>query len=269
MQADLEFEYPQKLEKLLVRSDLLRWLDEEEEKLKRSVNESYQIMEQQSILPGQANAQSGAKQAILTYEDYYGIDYGVGGGAAGNRNLSDKGKISFEQFVQQTATENIFDNDLLEQQYKFWESVEDREIRLKQLWIDLKRKNALGGIDAVSNEEQTKLNTDITDLVRRIRWRTDQELTRRNIEPVFKDNYAGKYDKEEFLIDAGMEFFKIKKLLSKNPKLLKDDPILSLDYFKIINLIKRKKLLEETSDHYNAEDSVNTVWNDITLLERT
>jgi hypothetical protein len=71
------------------------------------------------------------------------------------------------------------------------------------------------------------------------------------------------------LIDAGMEFFKIKKLLSKNPKLLKDDPILSLDYFKIINLIKRKKLLEETSDHYNAEDSVNTVWNDITLLERT
>ncbi len=71
------------------------------------------------------------------------------------------------------------------------------------------------------------------------------------------------------MIDAGMEFFKIKKLLSKNPKLLKDDPILSLDYFKIINLIKRKKLLEETSDHYNAEDSVNTVWNDITLLERT
>ncbi len=35
MQADLEFEYPQKLEKLLVRSDLLKWLDEEEDKLKR------------------------------------------------------------------------------------------------------------------------------------------------------------------------------------------------------------------------------------------
>jgi len=85
---------------------------------------------------------------------------------------------------------------------------------------------------------------------------------------VFKDNYAGKYDKEEFLIDAGMEFFKIKKLLSKNPKLLKDDPVLSLDYFKIINLIKRKRLLEETSDHYNAEDQVNTVWNDPTLLEK-
>ena len=96
----------------------------------------------------------------------------------------------------------------------------------------------------------------------------DQELTRRNIEPVFKDNYAGKYDKDEFLIDAGMEFFKIKKLLSKNPKLLKDDPVLSLDYFKIINLIKRKKLVEDTSDHFSAEDSVNTVWNDMTMIDK-
>jgi hypothetical protein len=34
MQADLEFEYPHKLERLLVRSEILAWLDEEEEKLK-------------------------------------------------------------------------------------------------------------------------------------------------------------------------------------------------------------------------------------------
>jgi len=41
MQADLEFEYPQKLEKLLVKQDLLRWLDEEEEKLKNIALEEY------------------------------------------------------------------------------------------------------------------------------------------------------------------------------------------------------------------------------------
>ena len=68
-------------------------------------------MEQQSNLPGQSDASS-AKQAILTYEDYYGIDDGVAGGALGGRNLSDKGKISFEQFVAQTSSENIFDNDV-------------------------------------------------------------------------------------------------------------------------------------------------------------
>ena len=54
MQSDLEFEYPQKLEKLLVRSDLLRWLDEEEEKLKRIVSENTQFSEQKSVLPSQA-----------------------------------------------------------------------------------------------------------------------------------------------------------------------------------------------------------------------
>lgn len=78
---------------------------------------------------------------------------------------------------------------------------------------------------------------------------------RRSIEPLFKDNYAGKYDKDEFLLDADMEFFKIKKLLEKNPKVLKDDPVLSLDYIKIINLIKRKKLVEDTVDSYDPEQA--------------
>lgn len=110
---------------------------------------------------------------------------------------------------------------------------------MKQLWIELKRKNALGGIDAVTSEEQAEINQEISELVRRIRWRADQELTRRDIEPIFKDNYADKYDKDEFLIDAGFEFYKIKKLLSRNPKLLKDDPVLSIDYFKIITLVKQ------------------------------
>ena len=41
MQADLEFEYPQKLEKMLVKSDILRWLDEEEEKLKNIALEEF------------------------------------------------------------------------------------------------------------------------------------------------------------------------------------------------------------------------------------
>jgi len=76
-------------------------------------------------------------------------------------------------------------------------------------------------------------------------------LTRRSIEPLFKDNYTGKYDKHELLIDADIEFTKIKRLLEKNPKILRDDPILTGEYFKIIGLIKQKKLLESTSDHFD------------------
>jgi hypothetical protein len=76
-------------------------------------------------------------------------------------------------------------------------------------------------------------------------------LTRRSIEPLFKDNYTGKYDKHELLIDADIEFTKIKRLLEKNPKVLREDPILTGEYFKIIGLIKQKKLLESTSDHFD------------------
>eukprot|EP00351_Strombidinopsis_sp_SopsisLIS2011_P005863 CAMPEP_0116874558 /NCGR_PEP_ID=MMETSP0463-20121206/6027_1 /TAXON_ID=181622 /ORGANISM="Strombidinopsis sp, Strain SopsisLIS2011" /LENGTH=148 /DNA_ID=CAMNT_0004518337 /DNA_START=1479 /DNA_END=1925 /DNA_ORIENTATION=+ len=98
-------------------------------------------------------------------------------------------------------------------------------------------------------------------MVRRIRWRVDQELTKRSIDPLFKENYYT-YDREEFLIDADMEFFKIKKLLNKNPKVLREDPILSLDYLRIINLLKKKKLMETTSNHYDVEDSIASVYLD-------
>jgi len=56
------------------------------------------------------------------------------------------------------------------------------------------------------------------------------------------------------LIDSDIEFYKIKKLLEKNPALLREDPLLGIDYLKIINLIKRQKIIENTSDHYDPED---------------
>jgi tRNA A37 N6-isopentenylltransferase MiaA len=92
-------------------------------------------------------------------------------------------------------------------------------------------------------------------------------LTRRSIEPIFKENYHT-YDKDEFLIDADFEFVKIKNLLSKSPKLLKEDPILSIDYLKIINLIKQKKLLENTTDQFDPTAAVEAHHFDIQKMER-
>jgi hypothetical protein len=72
---------------------------------------------------------------------------------------------------------------------------------------------------------------------------------------LFKENYFS-YDKDEFLVDADFEFVKIKNLLSKSPKMLREDPILTIDYLKIINLIKKKKLLEQTSDAFDPESTL-------------
>lgn len=62
---------------------------------------------------------------------------------------------------------------MLEVQYRFWENQEDKELRLKKVWIELKRKNAIGGIDAPTPQESLELNKKISELVRRIRWRVD------------------------------------------------------------------------------------------------
>ena len=81
-------------------------------------------------------------------------------------------------------------------------------------------------------------------------------------------NYSETYEKEEFLIDADIEFYKVKKLLDKNPKVLRDDPVLSLDYHKIITLIRQKKLVEKTSDHFSAANAYNHTWKDLDDIER-
>jgi hypothetical protein len=69
-------------------------------------------------------------------------------------------------------------------------------------------------------------------------------------------------------LDSDMEFSKIKKLLEKNPKILKEDPLLGIDYLKIINMIKRKKLEENTSDHFNPADAIDSTFIDIDDIER-
>lgn len=67
--ADLEFEYPQKIEKLMVRADILSWLEEEEEKLKNLALQEYLEREadqraSQKLTPGE--------EFLLTVDDYYG-----------------------------------------------------------------------------------------------------------------------------------------------------------------------------------------------------
>ena len=182
-----------------------------------------------------------ARKKMLTYEEYFQLDPLLDGHVrpkAKDDFGSGKGDTTYEEFLKARESENMFENDNLELEYKFWETQEDKEERIKKLWSALKRKNALGLRDErAASREQLEINKQITELTRKIRWRVDQEMTRRQIEPIFKENYYS-YDKEEFLLDADFEFVKIKNLLNKNPKMLKDDPILGIDYLKIINLIK-------------------------------
>lgn len=60
---------------------------------------------------------------------------------------------------------------------------------------------------------------------------------------------------------------KVKNLLNRTPKMLREDPILQIEYLKILNLIKTKKLLENTADQYDPTATVHTDYYDVEQLE--
>jgi len=66
---------------------------------------------------------------------------------------SSRTDTKFEDFMKEKSSKYIFDNDLLDQAYKFWENDVDKNERLKKIWLDLKRKNAFGGLEAKTSEE--------------------------------------------------------------------------------------------------------------------
>jgi len=70
------------------------------------------------------------------------------------------------------------------------------------------------------------------------------------------------------LLDADIEFYKVKKLLEKNPRLLRDDPLISIEYHKIITLIKQKKLVEKTSNHFDPDNAYVSSWLDVKEIDR-
>ena len=59
MQADLEFEYPQKIEKMLVKADVLELAEKEEAKLNFAAF---------------AKEAEEARKRVLTYEEYFQLD---------------------------------------------------------------------------------------------------------------------------------------------------------------------------------------------------
>jgi hypothetical protein len=92
----------------------------------------------------------------LTYEEYYGagpLSETQAVRSTGNVLGDSKKDTKYETFIQQRASKYLFDNDLIEQAYKFWENEEDKTERLRKIWLDLKRKNALGGVEARTTEE--------------------------------------------------------------------------------------------------------------------
>ena len=146
MQKDLEFEYPQKLERKLAKADILKMVEEEEELLRSFMEEP--------------------KPEGEGYEEHFGHqgrmpEYGF---------TASKGETTFEQFVEREASPYMFENDLLEQTFKFWETDKEKFARIQKIWLELRRKNALGGLDAVPVQHHDKTTQAVVRAIRDLRF---------------------------------------------------------------------------------------------------
>ena len=230
MEKDLAFEYPQQLERIKTKADILRVANAEEQKLERLKFQH------------EADVQ---RQKELNYEQYFGChiddevknitEYSVGGKKEGD-----------------DAEDSIFESDITSKTFEDYEDNYTREKRLREIWIDLKSKNAIGGPDARTTNEQLDLQKEIIDRVREVRWKIDQELLKNHMEPLFKQNYH-RYTRDEFMLDADIHFTKLKNFLERNPRVLKEDKVIGEEYMDIIKLIRRKKLLELTKPAFRRE----------------
>lgn len=119
---------------MLIKADILELAEKEEEKIRFAEF---------------AKEAEAARKRVLNYETYFGVDPSKDASPSVKPTEfgSIKGDTTFEQFVAAKQSDNIFHQDMAELEYKFWEGPEERVERLKNIWIDLKKKNALGGIE--------------------------------------------------------------------------------------------------------------------------
>lgn len=157
--------------------------------------------------------------------------------------------FTFEEWKKENSKEYIFDNDLLYETYFYWEDLDDKEARLRQKWIESRRRRLATGDHT---KEITKLNSRITSLVADLRVRIDQTLLKNRKHPVFGSNYRF-YRPEEFLADAELEFHKIKKFLENSSEKIQQDPEIGFRYQELIDLLKRKVVIERALPRFGAE----------------
>lgn len=86
MQADLEFEYPQKIEKMRIKADIIQMANKEEEKI------------QFAELAQEAEE---ARKKVLTYDEYFQLDPLKDGHIPLPRRKSgsSKGDTTYEEFL--------------------------------------------------------------------------------------------------------------------------------------------------------------------------
>jgi hypothetical protein len=148
---------------------------------------------------------------------------------------------------------DIYNKDAEYKNYFYMQSNEDKEIHLRELWIKTRQKRLESSTSQAHKIEFTKINKEISDLIRSVRRQIDKYLLNNNLPPYFGNNIRF-YDKEEFLFDAEINFYQIKKFLNVKSSILENDETIAKDYLELMETITRKKLMETSIAKYEKPE---------------
>ena len=240
MCKDLDFEIPHKIKKEDIKEKLIGDIMSEEKRLNDYNTEQMQI---------ENDAKSRIKSKSKGYENYFNIlpNYNTDILSGEKEKLSEgagrnmKKHMQYEEFVKQFSNKYMFDNDLLYETYYYWEDLDEKESRLRELWINSKKVKLERAIKypRLHMKDLDRLNDEIGELVRNLRRKIDQALLKNRKHPIFGSNYRY-YKRDEFTLDSEVEFHKIKKFLGLTPDVIKKDPEIGVKYDELKNLLKRK-----------------------------
>lgn len=253
---DLNFEAPHIVNKNEIKNRIMSEIEDEEQRLKNAADRQSQLESESEI--------ERMRKKKTNYESYFGIlpNYNADVLAKKSDRFSEgagrnmKKFVKFEEFVKEFSNKYMFDNDLLYDTYYYWEDLDQKEMRLRELWINSRKERLEQNMkrpEALS-KELTKLNDNISVLVRNLRRKIDQTLLKNRKHPIFGANYRY-YKYDEFMLDSEIEFHKIKKFLESSPEKIKNDPEIGYKYKELIDLLKRKKIGEATTSQF--EDPID------------
>lgn len=188
------------------------------------------------------------------------------------KNSFDTIKPAFNDWKEQNRPINLYEDYLMEEQYKYWENQNEKEGRLLKMWIEERKRNV--ELPEKTKQEIEEMNADIRDSLRKIKRRVDQILIKAKKHPVFGANY-NRVKQDEFMVDVDIDFYKLKKFLSRSLREIKGMEEVETDFDKLREMMKRKvirlhginKLRNETKMILNEEEDFE-VKHELVLLKK-
>jgi len=93
------------------------------------------------------------RRRVMTYERFFDLPLNSNADKVDasieeirRRTLSIKKAYTFEEWVKMKSTEKLFDQDLVNEQYHYYETMGEKEERLRKMWIESKTNRVQSSI---------------------------------------------------------------------------------------------------------------------------